>query len=109
MSSFRAKAVRAVTGAWFKTVNAEKANVQHVRGVWHFLARTLWTASGVDVRRTTVAGMTSEWLTPQAPARGKVLLYLPLKAHSSKLPLGWSKQPLAESNCAKSMRHWLKG
>jgi acetyl esterase/lipase len=76
MSSVRAKAVRAVTGAWFKTLDAEKANVQRVRGLWHFLARTLWTATGVDVRRETVAGLTSEWLTPQAPAKGKVLLYL---------------------------------
>jgi len=76
MSSIRAKAVRAVTGAWFKTVNAEKANVQRVRGLWHFLANALWTASGVDVRRQIVAGMASEWLTPQAPAKGKVILYL---------------------------------
>jgi acetyl esterase/lipase len=76
MSSVRAKAVRAVTGAWFKTVNAEKANVQRVRAVWHFLAGALWTASGVDVRRETVAGLTSEWLTPRTPAKGKVLLYL---------------------------------
>jgi len=76
MSSVRAKAVRAVTGAWFKTVNAEKANVQRVRGIWHFLARALWTATGVDVRREDVAGLTSEWLTPQTPAQGKVILYL---------------------------------
>jgi acetyl esterase/lipase len=76
MSSISAKAVRAVTGAWFKTVNAEKANVQRVRRMWHFLANVLWTASGVDVRKQVVAGMTSEWLTPQAPARGKVILYL---------------------------------
>ena len=73
MSSLRAKAVRAVTGAWFKTVNAEKADV---RSVWHFLAKSLWTASGVDVRKATIAGMPSEWHTPQAPDRGKVILYL---------------------------------
>ena len=76
MSSFRAKAMRAVTGAWFRSVNAQKADVHRMRTVWHALANTLWTASGVDVRRTDFAGMRAEWLTPQAPARGKAMLYL---------------------------------
>lgn len=76
MSSFRAKAMRAVTSAWFRSVNAEKADVHRMRTVWHTLANTLWTASGVDVRRTEFAGMRAEWLTPQAPARRKVMLYL---------------------------------
>ncbi|MDJ0904488.1 MAG: alpha/beta hydrolase [Woeseiaceae bacterium] len=76
MSSLRAKMMRAVTGAWFRSVNAERADVQRMRTVWHALANTLWTASGVDVRRTEFAGMRSEWLTPQAPARGKAMLYL---------------------------------
>ena len=76
MSSFRAKAMRAVTSAWFRSVNAEKADVHRMRSVWHTLANTLWTASGVDVRRTGFAGMRAEWLTPQAPARRKVMLYL---------------------------------
>lgn len=76
MSSFRAKAMRAVTSAWFRSVNAEKADVHRMRTVWHTLANTLWTASGVDVRRTEFAGMRAEWLTPQSPAAGKVMLYL---------------------------------
>lgn len=76
MSSLRAKAVRAVTGAWFRSVNAEKADVQRMRTVWHSLANTLWTASGVDVRRTEFAGMRAEWLTPPAPATRKAILYL---------------------------------
>jgi monoterpene epsilon-lactone hydrolase len=76
MSSFRAKAVRAVTGAWFRSVNAERADVQRMRTVWHTLANTLWTASGVNVRRAEFAGMRAEWLTPEAPATGKVILYL---------------------------------
>ena len=76
MSSLRAKAMRAVTSAWFRSVNAEKADVRRMRTVWHALANTLWTASGVDVRRTEFAGMSAEWLTPQAPARGKAMLYL---------------------------------
>lgn len=76
MSSFRAKAMRAVTGAWFRSVSAENADVQRMRTVWHALANTLWTASGVDVRRTEFAGMRAEWLTPLAPARGKAMLYL---------------------------------
>ena len=76
MSSFRAKAMRAVTSAWFRSVNAEKADVHRMRTVWHTLANTLWTASGVDVRRTGFAGMRAEWLTPQSPAQGKAMLYL---------------------------------
>ena len=68
--------MRAVTGAWFRSVNAEKADVHRMRTVWHTLANTLWTASGVDVRRTEFAGMRAEWLTPQAPVRGKAMLYL---------------------------------
>jgi monoterpene epsilon-lactone hydrolase len=76
MSSFRAKAVRAVTGAWFRSVNAERADVQRMRTVWHTLANTLWTASGVNVRRAEFAGLRAEWLTPEAPATGKVILYL---------------------------------
>lgn len=76
MSSLRAKAVRTMTGAWFRTVNAERANVTSMRAVWHALANTLWTASGVDVRREQIAGMNAERLVPQAPARGKIILYL---------------------------------
>jgi acetyl esterase/lipase len=76
MSSLRAKAMRAVTSAWFRSVNAEKADVHRMRTVWHALANTLWTARGVDVRRTEFAGMRSEWHTPPAPAAGKVMLYL---------------------------------
>lgn len=76
MSSYRAKGVRLVTGAWFSTLDAKKADVQRVRKVWHALAKVLWTATGVDVRSDTVAGMPAEWLTPEDPARGKVLLYI---------------------------------
>lgn len=76
MSSFRAKMMRAVTSAWFRSVNAEKADVHRMRTVWHTLANTLWTASGVDVRRTEFAGMPAEWLTPRLAASGKAMLYL---------------------------------
>ena len=76
MTSFRAKVMRAVTGAWFRSVNAEKADVHRMRKTWHGLANTLWTASGVDVRRAEFAGMPAEWLTPLAPARRKAILYL---------------------------------
>lgn len=76
MSSLRAKAVRAVTGAWFRTVDAETSNVQRMRGVWHSLSNLLWTASGVETRRDTVAGMNAEWFTPGKPGKGKILLYL---------------------------------
>jgi epsilon-lactone hydrolase len=76
MSSLRAKAVRTVTGAWFKTVNAETANVKRLRSVWHGLANALWMAAGVRKQRTEIAGLNAEWLTPADSADGKVMLYL---------------------------------
>jgi monoterpene epsilon-lactone hydrolase len=76
MSSYRARIVRLVTGAWFDTIDVRTANVQRMRRVWHSLSGALWTASGVDVRRDTVAAMPAEWLTPQPAEDRKVLLYL---------------------------------
>ena len=76
MSSFRAKAVRAVTGTWFRTVDAETSNLQRMRKAWHGLANLLWTAGGVDTRAADIAGLNAEWFTPENPAKGKILLYL---------------------------------
>lgn len=76
MSSLRAKAVRAVTRAWFRRINPEDADVQRIRSVWHSLANTLWTARGVGVQRTQVARMQAEWLTPGEHEAGKAILYL---------------------------------
>ena len=72
----RAKAVRAVTGAWFRTVDAENSDVQRMRGLWHFLANVLWTASGVTIERREIEGLAAEWFTPKDPADNKILLYL---------------------------------
>ena len=76
MSSLRAKAVRAVTGAWFRTIDAETADVQRMRRLWDRFANLLRTAGSVDKRRAAIAGMNAEWFAPERPARGKVLLYL---------------------------------
>jgi len=66
-----------VTGAWFRAVDAQTSNVRHLRTVWHALANLLWTASGVTVSRTGLAGMTAEWFTPdEACVDGKIILYL---------------------------------
>jgi len=74
--SFRASIVRVVTRAWFKTVDAEKANVQRMRATWHAMARVLWTASGVSTRRCEIAGLSAEWLIPKDSPTRKMLLYL---------------------------------
>lgn len=74
--SFRASVVRAVTRAWFKTVDAEKANVQRMRNTWHAMARVLWTASGVNIQRCEVGGQSAEWLIPKNSPPRKMLLYL---------------------------------
>lgn len=76
MISYRARLVRLVTSAWFRSLNAERANVKTMRTAWHSLAGFLWTASGVDVARTTVAGMTAEWMVPGDAADGKAMLYM---------------------------------
>lgn len=76
MSSILAKTVRAVTGAWFKTVDAETSDVQRVRRWWHFLANVLWTATGVSIRQNDIAGMNAEWFTPEDRTKGKIVLYL---------------------------------
>jgi len=76
MPSLRSKLVRAVTGAWFARVDANKADVQSMRKLWHSFANVLWTAPGVDIRETDVAGLHAEWLTPRGAPGGKLLLYL---------------------------------
>ena len=76
MSSYRAKIVRSVTSRLFKRLDAENANVQRVRRICHSLAHLMWMATGVSKQKAELAGMRAEWLTPQAPARGKAMLYL---------------------------------
>lgn len=76
MTSLRAKFVRRTTRAFFKTIDAEKADVQAMRGLWHSSARVLWTARKVKVEEGTVNGLNSEWLTPKGSPDDKLLLYL---------------------------------
>jgi acetyl esterase/lipase len=75
MSSFRAKLVRAVTGAWFARLDARTANVQRLRSGWDAMSKRARTASGVVMTQETLAGMYCEWLTPTESEPGKVLLY----------------------------------
>ncbi len=76
MSSLRAKTVRAVTGAFFRTIDTKSANVVRTRRLWHSLARVLWTATGVSVTEKDVAGLHAGWFEPKQPARDKIMLYL---------------------------------
>ena len=76
MTSLRAKIVRHTTRAFFKTIDAEKANVQAMRSIWHASANVLWTARKVKIERAEVGGLTAEWLTPRHAPADKLLLYL---------------------------------
>lgn len=76
MTSLRAKIVRHTTRAFFRTIDAEKANVQAMRRIWHASANVLWTARKVKIERAKVGGLTAEWLTPRHSPDGKLLLYL---------------------------------
>ena len=76
MTSLRAKFVRRTTRAFFKTIDAEKADVQAMRGLWHSAAKVLWTARKVKVEEATVHGLNAEWLTPKGCPDDKLLLYL---------------------------------
>jgi acetyl esterase/lipase len=76
MTSLRAKFVRRTTRAFFKTIDAEKANVRVMRGLFHTSANVLWTARKVKVERARVNGLNSEWLNPKGSPDDKLLLYL---------------------------------
>jgi len=76
MTSLRAKFVRRTTGAFFKTIDAEKADVHAMRRLWHASANVLWTARKVKVDQADVHGLKAEWLTPKQCPEDKLLLYL---------------------------------
>jgi acetyl esterase/lipase len=76
MTSLRARLVRRTTRAFFKTIDAEKADVHAMRKTWHSAARVLWTPSKVAVEQTRIHGLNAEWLTPKGCPDDKLLLYL---------------------------------
>jgi len=76
MTSLRAKFVRRTTHAFFSTIDAEKADVQAMRGIWHASANFLWTARKVKIEQAKVHGLSAEWLTPKESRGDKLLLYL---------------------------------
>lgn len=76
MASLRAKLVRMTTGLYFKTIDAQRTNVQSMRRRWHMLARVLPVARGIARSPTTVRGLPAEWLTPRNATDRKLLLYL---------------------------------
>ena len=76
MTSLRARFVRRTTRAFFKTIDAEKADVHAMRKTWHSAARVLWTPSKVTVEQTRIHGLNAEWLTPKGCPDDKLLLYL---------------------------------
>jgi acetyl esterase/lipase len=47
-----------------------------MRNRWHAFANVLWTARGVTVEPTEVAGLTAEWLLPECAPEDRLLLYL---------------------------------
>jgi epsilon-lactone hydrolase len=76
VTSFRASIVRSVTGTYFGLISRRRSNVQSMRQRWHLLSKLLRVARGVAVGRSEIAGLHAEWLTPEAAADKKLLLYL---------------------------------
>jgi len=76
MISLRAKFVRAVTGAYFASVDTKKVKVQSIRGRWHFFSKFLRVARGVKRKSDQINGLTAEWLAPKNAADNKLILYL---------------------------------
>ena len=76
MTSLRARFVRRTTRAFFKTIDAQKADVYAMRNTWHSAAKVLWTPRKVTVEQTSVHGLNAEWLTPNGCPDDKLLLYL---------------------------------
>lgn len=76
MTSLRARLVRRTTRAFFKTIDAEKANVHIMRNLFHSAANVLWTPRNVLLEKAEVCGLNAEWLTPKECPDDKLLLYL---------------------------------
>ena len=76
MISLRARIIRHVTGAYFRTIDAKTADVQAMRHRWHSWAGVLGTSQGVTIEACELRGLNAEWLTPKNAADGKLLLYL---------------------------------
>ncbi len=76
MSSFRAKIIRFVSGAYLQRVDVANIDVTKIRRLWDFLGRLMITAFGVKVTSDEINGLYAEWLTPVDHVDGKLLLYL---------------------------------
>jgi len=74
--SFRARIVRAITGAYLRRIDAATADVHVARRRWHAVARIMWTAWRVRLEYGEIQGLRVAWLTPKRSAPGKLLLYL---------------------------------
>ena len=68
--------VRLITSAWFRAIDAKRANVHSMRRRWLFLARLMWTAIGVRKQSADVNGLDVLWLTPKGAPDDKLLVYL---------------------------------
>lgn len=76
MASLRARIVRRVSGAWFARMDPAKTDLVARRRFWHRLANLLWTAQGVRIETTEIAGLRAEWLTPAGAPPDRLLLFL---------------------------------
>jgi acetyl esterase/lipase len=76
MASLRSRLVRAVTGRYFRAIDANRTDVPALRRRWRHFARYLPVAPRTAVLRVSVAGVEAEWLAPPASAADKLILYL---------------------------------
>lgn len=74
-TSKRARFIRAIVSWYLSRIDARTADVNATRERFDTLAGRLRLAKGVQVKNDTVAGLPSEWLTPQDASSDTLLLY----------------------------------
>jgi monoterpene epsilon-lactone hydrolase len=73
--SWQARFLRETTSWYLGLVDVQDVDVQSTRKRLDFFAGMVPIASGVHVRKDTIAGLHSEWLTPDGSPDDKLLLY----------------------------------
>jgi monoterpene epsilon-lactone hydrolase len=73
--SWQARFLRETTSWYLGLVDVQDVDVQSTRKRLDFFAGMVPIASGVGVRKETIAGLKSEWLTPDGAPDDKLLLY----------------------------------
>lgn len=86
MISFRARLIRFVSKQYFKRITPDR-DVHELRERWNALAARLPDLPGIDVRKTSIAGIDCDWLVPRGCEDAPILYYLHGGAYLMGSPL----------------------